>query len=523
MRKILPALVTAFCFSFLIGCTKSADSSTNNLSAEDLLALVKSNNLPAAFSPHEATDRLLIALHFSPEPETIAALIHAGASVNASSELWTAVELALLNPDPRVLNTLLENGADPNATNLSGNTALIEALGMGYEAAPVIALLEHGADVNKPSESGDLPIFVAARSNRYPPIIDELVKHGANVMARNKSGETPLHLAATFSNSPETITALLRNGAQPNVTDNAGETPLMKAIKRSLHVSLLEVLVKGGADINARSATGKTPLMYAADKNPSLQVLSYLLENGADINAQDNEGRSALMWAVIKRANPQLITLLLEKGADANLRDKQGQTPLLRFFTTQMLSEKEYINLYGTARDVKSSEDRPRRPQHLEVLLQHGADPNIPDPQGITPLMYAAQIYRNAQPLAALLEHGADVNAKDQAGRTAFQWMLNKNPDKDLSDILSKYGAKRERPPLSAPKISTQKASTGPQKIPFLLPENTKQVDKNRLLLQAILDKKPAQEVSSLLEQGANASARDKYRKTRKGRGRKSR
>ena len=77
----------------------------------------------------------------------------------------------------------------------------------------------------------------------------------------------------------------------------------------------------------------------------------------------------------------------------------------------------------------------------VEVLLEHGAAPNIREKYGDTPLHYAA-MFGNSKVVEVLLEHGADPNARNNFGRTplhyaaAFDYpkvvkLLHK---KDLSD-----------------------------------------------------------------------------------------
>ncbi|MEM8848801.1 MAG: ankyrin repeat domain-containing protein [Pseudomonadota bacterium] len=91
------------------------------------------------------------------------------------------------------------------------------------------------------------------------------------------------------------------------------------------------------------------------------EILSLLLRHGADINAQ-NESGIALLHIVI---DPEFIPIVLDLGADLELKDVQGRTPLLVALT---------------------------EPDNFEVvraLLQGGADPNARDTKGRTALNYA--------------------------------------------------------------------------------------------------------------------------------------
>ena len=83
-------------------------------------------------------------------------------------------------------------------------------------------------------------------------------------------------------------------------------------------------------------------------------------------------------------------------------------------------------------------------PEAVQFLLDRGADPNLQNKKGQTPLHYAA--YNNNPKIAKyLIDHGADINARDKSGQTPIQLTNNKIIKKI---ILSKslYGAGNEMP-----------------------------------------------------------------------------
>ena len=91
-------------------------------------------------------------------------------------------------------------------------------------------------------------------------------------------------------------------------------------------------LLKLGADIDVRNYKEKTGLHYAA-KAGFLTVINLLIERGATIDATDNNGETALFEAIrstIKDSEKQraAIEVLLAKGADPNLKNRKGLTPL---------------------------------------------------------------------------------------------------------------------------------------------------------------------------------------------------
>ena len=87
-----------------------------------------------------------------------------------------------------------------------------------------------------------------------------------------------------------------------------------------------------GADIDVRNYKGKTGLHYAA-KAGFLTVINLLIEKGATVDALDNSGETPLFEAIrstIKDGEKQraAIEALLIKGANPNLKNSKGQTPL---------------------------------------------------------------------------------------------------------------------------------------------------------------------------------------------------
>jgi uncharacterized protein len=138
--------------------------------------------------------------------------------------------------DVAVMRELLARGADPNVSTNLGTTPLMVAAGVGHlpgmsrstEANALEAIklcVELGADVNAVNKNGDTALHGAAWRHFADSIVQFLVDHGANMDAKNKRGWTPLVIAEgvfTGGNkifSPSTTALLRKLGAAPSPPD----------------------------------------------------------------------------------------------------------------------------------------------------------------------------------------------------------------------------------------------------------------------------------------------------------------
>jgi len=96
---------------------------------------------------------------------------------------------------PQVLRILLEAGANPNATAREGQTAVMQAAGLGFEESVKI-LIEFHADPNLKDHKGRTALMHAAMGG-YVDAIPLLLDNGADANVRDSEGKTALDLALT--------------------------------------------------------------------------------------------------------------------------------------------------------------------------------------------------------------------------------------------------------------------------------------------------------------------------------------
>ena len=204
------------------------------------------------------------------------------------------------------IEKLLARGADVNAKNKEGRTALMGAAFAGHTAI-VQALLEAGADVNAKDERGTTALSAAAFRG-HTATVQTLLEVGAEVNARDKNGMTVLMWAAFGAGDHSaTVQALLKAGADVDARDKNGGTALKVAAMVG-HTDIVKLLENAGT-----LTTTDAGLIEAARKGETAEVKA-LLANGADVNAPGQNGMTALFYAALG-GHTDIVELLKKAGA----------------------------------------------------------------------------------------------------------------------------------------------------------------------------------------------------------------
>ena len=251
-------------------------------------------------------------------------LMEHGADVNPSGG-FTPLMGAARGSQVELIEWLLKEGADPNAVNRNGWTALMEAAELENTDGEIIAMLiEAGAKVNARCAEGKTALMCALMWAQ-PATIRQLLDLGADVRMKDEDGSTALMLAAEES-SVEVVAMLVEAGAKVDATNAEGKSALMWAAKFA-RPAAVRLLLDQGADVRMKDKAGSTVLMIAAQgysEESRVEVVAMLVEAGAKVNARGAEGKTALMCAAME-SMPGVVRQLLDLGADAQLKDKAGK------------------------------------------------------------------------------------------------------------------------------------------------------------------------------------------------------
>ncbi len=194
----------------------------------------------------------------------------------------------------------------------------------------VRSLLAQGADVNAKDKNGNTALIEAARTGKAE-VVTALVAASADLNAQNKDGWTP-PMRAVFAAQATTLKILVDAGARLDLVNNKGQSVVDLAIQLTGNVrpEMLPILAKGGADVKGATVKGEPALTYAVS---SLQdgLVAGLLNAGVDPDAKDGKGRPAIALAASKATlqnGLKMVAALMAAGADINAADDRGRTPL---------------------------------------------------------------------------------------------------------------------------------------------------------------------------------------------------
>ncbi len=388
---------------------------------------------------------------------------------------------------------LLDQGADPNARQVDGMTALLWTVWHDH-AEPALQLMEHGADPETANRYGVAPLSVAcangnaklverllaagadpdttlpgevtalmtaARTGRVE-VVRRLLEHGADVDATECHGQTALMWAASEGHA-EAVSCLLDFGAAPQTRLKSGFTPLFFAVREG-RIEVVDVLLAAGGDVNTAMHprkksnrvpnSGTSPLLLAVE-NGHFELAARLLEAGADPNDQRTgyTALHAITWVRKplrgdgdpppigsgKMSSLDLVRKLVAQGADVNARHGKrsaGSGRLNKTDATPFLLAAETADI-----------------PLMRLLLELGADPTLTNVDDCTPLLAAAGVgvlgngdesagteSEAIEAIKLLLELGADINAVESHRETAMHGAAYKSWTQ-VVQFLADYGA----------------------------------------------------------------------------------
>jgi len=297
------------------------------------------------------------------------------------SDLVVAVD----HGDVANARTLLERGADPDAEDGDGNSALMLAVWHG-DADLVARMLAKHADPNHANEFGTTALHWAIDDAAKTKL---LLDAGARVNAEDRSGATPLELATGLAGDTAVVTLLVEHGADAkrvgarigasepaavnlllaHGADPRAEGALQLAASHG-NTETLTILLDHGAPVDATGTLGMTPLMWAAQMGHADAVVALLMHSADPDRVESFNRTTALMQAAAsERADATIVQALLDAHARTDLVDEEDASAL------------DWAIRRGNPDIIQRIAARETAPRPIHARIDHGTLAPAPDPR----------------------------------------------------------------------------------------------------------------------------------------------
>lgn len=272
----------------------------------------------------------------------------------------------------------------------------------------------YGAVVIDPSGRiiGEAPSRVVARGDTSAHAEREALREAMRELGRNDlsgmflvSSARPCAVcedAAAAAGIERMFHGTSSDAGQPRPTHPHGPRPLV-ALAAAGNLPAVQRALLAGAAVNQRESDGRNAVL-AATQGGHVEVARVLIAHGADVNAQDQSHDSAFLLAGA-RGHTEIVRLALAAGADPRRVNRYGGTALIpaahhgHVDTVRLLLADGRIAIDHVYRlgwtalleAIILGDGAARHSQIAQLLLAHGANPNLADAQGVSPLQHALQ------------------------------------------------------------------------------------------------------------------------------------
>lgn len=324
----------------------------------------------------------------------------------------------------RGIQILINGGADINIQNNNGETPLHSVINNYLESIPEIIryLLTHGKDYQMTIQDNDGYSLFHMFMSDFSDHVKEKGNYREILQEKENFIQSLLRGEILSFNAP----ALL------NQKENNGYSAFYTYIgNSSCSADTVQLMVDCGSDVNTSSKIGTTPLMESVLRRRS-EIAEILLKAGANPNQTDIFGQTCIFRVFTNSC----FELLKQYGANFCIKDKFGRSPI----TNIALYTPEDLPSSSIVISQNFSEHSPV----FENFLAVGVDCNSVDVHGSSVLHYAAW-YGEIAMIEALIQHGANLNVQDNNGFTPLDLALHVGND-HIYSLLGKPDSDISKP-----------------------------------------------------------------------------
>ncbi len=404
-----------------------------------------------ALPPADGRDQRSLAVLAAvlPDLRLLRALIGRGVDVNQPHRGMTPLLAATRDSwhgRPEAVMTLLANGADPRAVDSDGNTPLHHA---ARSSDPGVAALlrDAAAEVDALNNDGHSPLALACQAGNWR-LAKFLLERGAK---SEPADGVPILLSAagTDEDDPAGVQLLLKHKARLDARDRQRRSALHEAAQAG-HAEIAELLLGAGANVEARDSLARTPWLEAA-LHARAGVMERLLGHKPDVQAVDADGCNAVLLACrAENVSPALIARMLELGIAADVAGADGRRAIdfaaaagRWAIVSQLDPSYPLPAAVADAQAVAGAEGAAAGPQLSdrtplallgEALGLGNFDNMAPlaklcSPVELGGLLHDPQLALQPSAVQWLLEHGADPEVQDACGDTPMFALLSRGVD----------------------------------------------------------------------------------------------